>query len=63
MGLEMTAPYTPSLAGTAGFSPLVLADRLLTLAQQADRAGYRDAASGLLGLMFTVLDQGEDGRV
>ena len=38
-------------------SPLVLADRLLTLAQDADRAGYLDAASQLVSLMYSVLDE------
>lgn len=39
------------------FSPLMLSDRLLTLAQDADRAGYRDAAEHLLSLAEEVLDQ------
>ncbi len=39
-------------------SPLVLADRMITLAQDADRAGYRDTASGLLRLVFSLLDHG-----
>jgi type IV secretory pathway protease TraF len=38
-------------------SPLMLADRLLTLAQDADRAGYLDAASQLITLVYAVLDQ------
>ncbi len=37
-------------------SPLVLADRLITLAQDADRAGYRDTASDLVTMAYTVLD-------
>ena len=37
-------------------SPLILADRLITLAQDADRAGYRDAASHLVTLVYSVLD-------
>ena len=39
------------------FSPLMLSDRLLTLAQDADRAGYRKAAEHLLSLAEDVLDQ------
>ena len=39
------------------FSPLVLADRLLTLAQEADRAGLRDCAARLLGLIDVVLEE------
>jgi hypothetical protein len=38
------------------FSPLLLSDRLLTLAQDADRAGYRIAAEHLLYLATEVLD-------
>ena len=37
-------------------SPLMLADRLLTLAQDAERAGYRDAAAHLVALVYDVLD-------
>ena len=37
-------------------SPLMLADRLISLAQDADRAGYSDAASRLVGLVYSVLD-------
>jgi len=39
------------------FSPLVLSDALLTLAQDADRAGYRLAAEHLLLLAEDVLDE------
>ncbi len=38
-------------------SPLVLADRLITLAQDADRAGYARSASHLLGLAYAVFDE------
>lgn len=41
----------------AAFSPLMLSDRLLTLAQDADRAGYRLAAENLLFLAEEVLEQ------
>ena len=37
-------------------SPLMLADRLITLAQDAERAGYPDAASHLVTLVYSVLD-------
>ena len=37
-------------------SPLTLADRLITLAQDADRAGYRKAASDLVNMVYSVLD-------
>ena len=38
------------------FSPLVLADRLISLAQEADHAGLHDSASRLIGLVYAVLD-------
>jgi hypothetical protein len=50
------------LGAAQDFSPLVLADRLLSLAQDADRAGYRDSACRLLGLMYHVLDDGARGN-
>ncbi len=50
--LETSAPST-----TAAFSPLVLSDRLIALAQAADVAGYADAAERLVSLAFAVLDQ------
>ena len=48
---------TPAPVLTAPrFSPLVLADRLISLAQEADRAGYQASASRLIGLVYAVLD-------
>ena len=44
------------VAHTRPVSPLILVDRLITLAQDADRAGHRDAASRLVSLIDTVLD-------
>ena len=38
-------------------SPLVLADRLISLAQVADRAGYAQSATRLLGLAYAVFDE------
>lgn len=38
-------------------SPLTLADRLLTLAKDAERAGYRNAASDMISLVYSVLDE------
>lgn len=38
-------------------SPLVLSDRLLTLAQDADRAGYQVTADGLVQLAHRVFDE------
>lgn len=40
----------------ARFSPLVLADQLISLAQEADRAGFRASADRLIGLAYAVLD-------
>ncbi|HUB12063.1 MAG TPA: hypothetical protein VMB34_08905 [Acetobacteraceae bacterium] len=44
------------------FSPLLLSDRLLTLAEDADRAGYRIAAEHLLYLASEVLDEPDNLR-
>ena len=49
-------PFCASRAAPA-WSPLQLADRILTLAQAADRAGRRGAAEHLLTAMYAVLDQ------
>jgi hypothetical protein len=38
-------------------SPLMLCDRLLTLAQDADRAGYAVTAGHLLELAHTVFEE------
>jgi hypothetical protein len=42
-------PLTPS--------PLVICDRLLTLAQDADRAGFAITAEQLLHLAYTVFEE------
>ena len=47
----------------ANVSPMLLADRLITLAQQADQAGYRDAAANLVTLMYSVLDAPQPTRL
>ncbi len=39
------------------FSPLVLAECLIMLAQEADRAGYRSSASRLIVAAHAVLDE------
>ena len=46
--------FTPTRGGD--ISPLVLSDRLLTLAQEAYEAGYQAAARRLVSLAFSVLD-------
>jgi hypothetical protein len=56
---ESTMSYSSHIeaASQAPFSPLVLSDRLLTLAQDADQAGYRGTAEHLLNLASKVLDK------
>ncbi len=51
--LQLRFVETPSSAP----SPLVLSDRLLTLAQDADRAGYAVTAEHLLQLAHTVFEE------
>lgn len=46
-----------TMPAAATVSPLMLADRLITLAQDADRAGYVAAASRLIGLAYAVFDE------
>lgn len=41
---------------SAATSPLILSDRLLSLAQDADRAGMRQAAGRLVDLACALLD-------
>lgn len=43
-------------------SPLLLCDRLLTLAKEADRAGLRGAAEHLLELVSEVLEPARPRR-
>ena len=50
----MQAIQTPK---PAAVSPLMLSDRLITLAQEADRAGYPRSATRLLGLAYAVFDE------
>ena len=48
-----TVDATPALC----VSPLMLADRLLSLAQDADRAGFFKPAARLLKLAYAVCDE------
>jgi hypothetical protein len=41
----------------AAISPLILADRLLTLAQDADRAGFAKPAERMLRLAYAVWNE------
>ena len=43
--------------GSGAFSLLVLSDRLIALAQDADRAGYTGTAEQLVNLACTVFDE------
>lgn len=54
--LTSLSPAALACPPGATFSPLILADRLITLAQEADRAGYRGSADRLIGLAYAVLD-------
>ncbi len=51
--------FKPAVAGAEPqfVSPLMLADRLLTLAKDADLAGLRRPAEHLLHLAFAVYDE------
>ena len=49
-------------AAATPVSPLMLADRLISLAQEADRAGYCDSASKLIGLAYSVFDEDPKNR-
>jgi hypothetical protein len=46
-----------STATKPAFSELILSDRLITLAKDADRAGYIDTAEHLLDLACSVFDE------
>jgi hypothetical protein len=47
----------PDLSLPSRFSPLVLIDRLISLAEQADRAGMDTAAGRLVRLAYAVCDE------
>ena len=47
----------PANFTAAAVSPMLIADRLITLAQDADRAGYRGTAASLVSLVYSVLDE------
>ncbi len=54
----MAEPGTPDLrAGVISVTPLVLSDRLISLAEQADRAGMRRVAERILSLACCILDE------
>ncbi len=49
-----TQSYEPSFPPT---SPMILSDRLLTLAEAAERAGYASTADDLVRLAHEVFDE------
>ena len=53
---------TPHPTKPSPVSPLMLADRLISLAQDADRAGYAQSAMRLLGLAYAVFDEAPRAR-
>ena len=55
--LHLRPSAAPSRDLLAGASPLILADRLISLAQEADRAGHVGTASQLVRLAHTVFDE------
>jgi len=52
--LQIRIAEPPSPAPT---SPLVLSDRLLTLAENADKAGFQQTAEHLIELAYRVFDE------
>jgi len=53
----MTPQHVVSTARTPETSPLMLSDHLITLAEEADRAGYTHTARRLINLACTVFDE------
>lgn len=49
--------HRPAAAPKCPFSELVLSDRLIALAKDADRAGYTDTAEHLVSLACSVFDE------
>jgi len=56
---QLAAPVLPRRGAV---SPLVLSDRLIALAQDADRAGYTGTAEQLVCLACTVFDEAPKPR-
>jgi hypothetical protein len=53
----MTGATTETIRRAAAVSEMVLSDRLITLAEDADRAGYTRTAEHLLSLACSVFDE------
>lgn len=56
-GWIMDTPVPPCHLARDTFSPLVLVDRLISLARDADRAGHGRTASRLVELAHVVCDE------
>jgi len=52
--MQATATAAPE---KLAFSELILSDRLIALAQDADRAGYKNTAERLITLACSVFDE------
>ncbi len=57
MSLSMTQSFVPAPVPFSASSPLILSDRLISLAQDADRAGYAITAEHLVHLAHIVFDE------
>jgi len=55
--MHRPALQSPSHAQHGSVSPLMLADQLLTLAQNAERSGLHRPAARLLRLAYAVYDE------
>ncbi len=53
----MIARHTVPTTRSSETSPLTLSDHLITLAEEADRAGYISTARRLVSLACTVFDE------
>ncbi|HTB46855.1 MAG TPA: hypothetical protein VK741_24775 [Acetobacteraceae bacterium] len=58
----MTLLSAPVLFRRGAVSPLVLSDRLIALAQDADRAGFTGTAEQLVSLACSVFDEAPQPR-
>ncbi len=57
MHIHDATPAQGYFPGAEKVSPLVLADKLLSLAQDADRAGYARPAERLLRLAYAICNE------
>ena len=58
----MSQLAAPILLWRGAVSPLVLSDRLIALAKDADRAGYTGTAEQLVSLACAVFDEAPQPR-